>query len=74
MAMTRVCDICEGKSAMAKAYQFSVPALLIDNDGKNQPPSDSSQTDVCDDCIKDKTKSKAIVGKLVEKATPAVKG
>ena len=49
MAMRRICDIC-GKQTGATAYQINVPALLIDNNGRDQKPSDSTSTDVCDKC------------------------
>ena len=68
MAMKRICDIC-GKATGTLAYQFSVPAQLIDNNGKDQNPGDSSATDVCSTCAKGKQAE--IVALLVKKATPA---
>ena len=67
MAMKRICDIC-GNATGETAYQFSVPALLINNNGREQNPSDSSATDVCDECTT--TRQSDIVATLIKKATP----
>lgn len=65
MAMKRVCDIC-GAEAMETCYEFSVPSVLIDNDGREFKAVDSSGTDVCPDCVAKRQVD--IVATLVKKA------
>ena len=65
MAMKRVCDIC-GAEAMKTCYEFSVPSVLIDNNGREFTPFDSSGTDACPECIV--TRRADIVAVLIKKA------
>jgi hypothetical protein len=61
----RVCDICNADITTGTGYQFTIPSVLIDNDGKEQAPLDSSQTDVCPECT---TKRPAdVVARLIAK-------
>lgn len=63
--MTRICDIC-GKPAMDLCYQFAVPSVLTNNDGREFKPVDPSMTDVCGACLTEDPGR--VVAQLVAKA------
>jgi len=49
--LVRVCDVCKAPCGET-AYQFPVPAVLLNNDGREFTAADSSMTDVCERCAK----------------------